>query len=508
MKLMLRLYRDLGFGKTSRNVPFASSKSAMDNYFNSNAHYTEEVTFNKIGEPIKISEMEDIFQAFTYSYGSIGDGANRIYFFVDNVQVLNDKVVELYYTIDAYATRFFEVSLNEGHVLRRVNSGSKPRQPFSPITMTASLQTASWGSDIFFSMINSQASSKQIFYGKYEGYEDKFYEVESGKWTEQMYAGIVDSDVTGIWVLPISFGAIPLWEYVNGHWYRRIQSSSYLMAGHTMPSATFNLGTPIYTDELHTGGFIDAKGNIVYTVPYGKSVSSIRATLRMSLQSCQLECIANGLNSNVGHIEGMAFNLAGDPLDFYIDSFAEYSARQREYDIQNRDMQSKMAMYKNIGNSLGSGATTGAIGSAGGGSKGGIIGAVAGIGGSIAGSLITRGIDNYYAPKIQALTDTLYQHQADTLSLSGTSIGRYVEALSGLYAFQLSADSYTVNRMNTDLSVNGVYVDETNSNVQSLVQANVPLVCGAISINGNMPSDWKQQIENRILNGVYYKRVA
>jgi len=518
MNLQARFYRDLGFSKISRNVPFASSKTIMDNYFNANSVYSEQVVFNKIGEPIKINRS--IFEALTWSYGSIGDGNQRIYFFVDSIDVLTDESVSVNYTIDAYATKFFEVSLNEGHVIRRYNSGNRPRQPFSPIDMTATTYSLEAGGQaggtIFFAFKQSMNPYSGIGYGCMYGDVEI---VERNEWLNQSwkdYLHITDADVTGLWFCPLRIQPTPstTWGWtqlpvsnING-WVTF--SSGHIANGTKMPIRNFTFNT-IYTDELHIGGIVDGKGNMVYSLPFGRSANTMKVQLRISLQSCQLECNLSNKEERTSHLEGMSFNLACEPIDFFIDSFSEYSARQRQYDLQNRDMQSKISMYQGIGGSLSGGATTGAIGAAGGGAAGGAIGAIAGVVTGIAGALVNRGIDNYYAPKITELNDNYYKLQIDTLSLSGTSISRFFDNPDESFnarVFQLSADTYSINRMNTDINTNGCYVDETNANVQSLVGANRPLKLGAISITGNLVSDWKQQIENRLFNGVFYKQVV
>jgi hypothetical protein len=479
---------------TQAKKPVFSSFVSQQNYFNNHSKIID-IDGSYIPEKSALRFMSSV-NCENSTHVRVIWNNRELYFVVVSIKYTSDGVTEVIIQLDNWLTykKQNNLTLGNGHVSRRANSGSKPKQPFNPISMTATVEKIGAGMNAFFSANISTMNPKMILYGRYNGSYPNTYitELESGNWANM--TNVLDGDVAGVWLVPWDFGNLTLWNiggavHPYSDWVNTSRNSD--VTGFNMPSKTVSFNS-IYTDELHTGGIMDGKGNIVFTVPFGKTANQLKGTLRLSLQSCQIECVLNNIENNKAHAEGMSFNIAGDPLDFVIDSFAEYSARQRQYDMQSRDLQSRMAMYNGIGQSVGSGALTGAIG--------GGVGALAGVGAGVLSAGISRALDNSYAPKIQALQDTLYKHQVDTLSLAGTSIGRYAEQINGLFAFQLTADSYTINRMSTDLSINGVYVDETISSGESLLTGGV--LQGDFEILGTCPYNAKLDIAESIRNGI------
>lgn len=503
---ILELYKDLPFDNFGI-MPIFDNEIQQNAYFDRIALRPEnyrntDVTFNKIGEPIILRMPYDI--ALGYSYGRIKFNEKWIYFSVTDVTVNTEGRSVLAYTLDSWNTsrHQYGVTLGKTHVSRRrATSSTRPKQPFSPVDYTQSNIEGLFNGYC----IAIAVSQIKINDGEYSsGVHFILYKPDNGltnTWFYAFSARFEVSDILGAWVVPFDISSNPPPSWTE---YRTSYDEVFYLARFQVNSTDRDImpyriisGLNLLTDELHLSGFADADGVIAYTIPHNRTIQHIRMNLRMSAQTCHLLCLLDGFPIKE-KVNNYAFEIPCKPLDIVIDAWAEYCARTRDYEMQSRKLQNEQQLVNSVTN-IGTGALTGAI-------VGGGVGAVAGAGASVVGSLVSYGMAQYYDPKIQNITDTMYKHAQDTLSISGLSCTDFLSYGYGLYKFTLTADDYSIGRMADDINTNGSYVDETTENGENLI-IEQPLQCNT-QILGNIPSNWKQQIVQRFSNGVTLKVIT
>lgn len=501
---ILELYKNLPFDNFGI-MPIFDNEIQQNAYFDRIALKPEnyrntDVTFNKIGEPIILRMPYDI--ALGYSYGRIKFNEKWIYFSVTDVTVNTEGRSVLAYTLDCWNTsrHQYGVTLGTTHISRRkATSNARPRQPFSPVDYTHSnIEGLFTGYCIAIAV--SQIKVRDDIYDS--GVHFILYKPDTGfttKWLDAFKTSFEPSDVLGAWVVPFDIDAnLPpaLWiEHQNAFEETFYETTFPVDRAYRdiMPKRTI-AGLNLLTDELHLSGFADADGVISYIIPHNRTINSIEMRLRISAQTCHLLCVLNGFDVK-DKVNNYAFEIPCKPVDIVIDAWAEYCARTRDFEMQSRKIQNEQQLVNSV-TSIGTGSLTGAI-------VGGGVGAVAGAAASVVGSLVSYGMSQYYEPKIQNITDTMYRHAQDTLSISGLSCTDFLANGYGLYKFTLTADDYSIGRMDDDINTNGSYVDETTENGDNLI-IEQPLQCNT-HILGNIPSNWKEQIAQRFRNGVKLK---
>jgi hypothetical protein len=504
----LQLFKNLPFDNAS-NMPIFSSLTNQNDYMNNHADYTGSVDFNKIGDPIILSMSYDI--AIDYSYGRVQFNNIWIYFSITDVSVNENNRTVFSYQIDAWNTGRYQKSFSLGRTQisrRKITNGKIPMQPIQPIDMTISnINEIFQNKTVFFVL-------SQIKITKSEYSSGPWFCCSSGVLTEgQWYHPFTNegyftvSDIVGAWIVPISYSSVnwlSLSVTDSEDEMKYTNQSATISSGHStdlMPSGSLSFPT-IYSDDLHKGGFSDINGNILYIVPHGRSISSLSYYLRMSAVACQINIRFN--NNTYDSISNEGFTFACYPMDVIIDSWADYCARYRDYEKQNRSLQNTQSLIGGATSGLAMGVMSGAIA---GSMVAPGIGTLAGaaLGGMTSGisSLISAGVTNYYEPRIQQNEDKKYQLEQDTLSLSGGYVTDVLVLSAGMFTFELLADQYTIDRYNNEISNNGHYVNETISNGETMI-IEQPLQCNP-EILGNLPTNWKQQIVNRFMNGVKLK---
>ena len=496
----IELFKNLWYDD-KRRLPLFSSITAQNTYFNSlpytNKTTFSEANFNKVGDPMLLSLAFD--EALDYKSGRFLFGSKWFYFQIVNLEVNTNTRTRIIYKIDTWLTTRYQynTTFGVGHISRRNDFSGRPKQPHTPISMTAT-STVLYGTnkneDIIFSYTNANGGVEYGYYPMGLGMAELNFLVTD--------CGIQADSIRGCWVTPLGFNNETLLTHWTSHtaesgnpWYS-CGSSAF------MPKLTLSLPSNFKTNEMQMCGFADSRGNIVATMPYDKQISSITAKLRVSLTSAMWELTTNIMNPS-GDLIGIHATIPCEPIDYIIDSWELYASTQRQIDIETRQIQSKQALVNGISGAGNSALWGGIAGSA---SGAGPAGAVAGLGLSLMGSVASYLSDEYYAPKLQALTDRQYQFAQDAMVLIGSSIGQCYTTLDldrgcNAYAFILTADTYSINRMNDDLSIAGCYVDEVVSNIEPYI-GNGKILQADVEVLGNIPSNWKADLQQRIANGV------
>lgn len=502
----LQLYKQLPFDNASR-MPLFTSLSAQNSYMESHAGRTTEVNFNRIGDPIIVQIPYE--EAIAYSYGRISFGAKWIYFSITDVQVIQEGKVEISYKIDAWATGRYQYSVTLGRtqVTRRNISGTHPKQPIEPIDMNVTNvgNLLSQKRSIVFAVSQFKVNpANEYFDGPFYcvvqiPLSPLYYDVTTDWYSHFVNAGYFAlSDILGAWYVPVDYDSF------STQWDEIVVDNLHLRytTGHmTNPQGTEQF-TAIYTDDLHTGVITDEKGVILYTVPYGRTISSFTWYLRITAMSCQMECRFKNLN--YANADNHGFTYSCKPIDVIIDAWSDYCARNRQYEKDLRSLQNQKAVVSSlagVGESGMQGAVAGGLTKA-----GGSVGAVAGLGISAGSALLSYGINNYYDPKFQNIEDAKYRQAQDTLSIAGDTLTDIITSQCPMFFVELQADSYTIERYNNMIQNEGYYCNEVYPSGESMMTPQ-PLQCNA-EIIGELPDNWKAQIYQRFATGVKLIEVA
>ena len=515
----IELFKNLWYDD-KRRLPLFSSITAQNTYFNSlpytNKTTFSEANFNKVGDPMLLSLAFD--EALDYKSGRFLFGSKWFYFQIVNLEVNTNTRTRIIYKIDTWLTTRYQynTTFGVGHITRRNNFTGRSKQPHTPIKtslLTKNIigeQGYAWAigcytpkddttGSLYYFAFPVKSDNTLLYIGGSSKYCPNFQTLQGCTFDDIM--NIPPANIKGLWLSPIGpvsmsetdqsslFGGI--WQLkstglfpdstLNTDWYESIQPKSEILE--------FN--GSIYTDEMHIGGICDRKGNPVFTLPYGKTITNIKAQLRISAQTCQVDILTNDyINDNLNELK---CSIECEPISFTLDQYSQYFSGQRQVEIQQRLIQSEQAFVTSLAQS-GNSALWGGI-------AGGVAGAGIGLAVGIGGAMIGLASDNNYNSKLQALTDLSYQYAPDTMSIIGTCINDFLEDFTGYYSFMLIADSYSITRMNTDIETAGCYVDEISNNMESYF-GDGKVLQADVEVLGNIPSNWKADLQQRIANGV------
>lgn len=241
--------------------------------------------------------------------------------------------------------------------------------------------------------------------------------------------------------------------------------------------------------------FTDLRGNTVFTVPYGTSVSYNIGVVDISASSIQLRYVLLDSNTSTKYY----LTIPSEVPTVIADSWAEYYLRQRSIDIETRNLQMNQQLVASLASSA-----TGAVGGAVGGSMAGIgagVGAVAGVTTGVISALGNYAVSAYYSPKQQAIIDKSYKNANDTITMVGGASSYLYMISADVGLIKVEWDTTVKQAYTDDITNNGYYVNKVVSDFDSMltdgpIQAN-------IEVQGDIPIVWKEQITNRFANGVY-----
>ena len=500
-------------------MPLFSSLNVQNAWFNaineSNKYVVDDLNYIRVGDPILIERPLD--EIIDYTYGRMTFGSKWIYFSVVDAQANLEDQSFIYIKVDSWNTLRYQsgITLGRGQISRRNNFTGRPRQPHNPIKTTLS-HTYIIGEQDYCWAIGCYTPKDDTFgileYFAFPVKSDNSTITIAGQSKPapnfSMLVGCLFDDVMDIppanikalWLTPV--GPCPISETVNpwiveeNIWVLST-SSSYAWYRAVMPKTEIlNFSVNIYTDEMHTGGFVDRKGNPVFTLPYGKSLNSVKAQLRISAQTCQVDLY--GSNPVTDTPNELKCSIECEPISFTLDQYSQYFSGQRQIEIERRNLQSEQAFMSSVAN-VGNSAIWGGI-------AGGMAGAAAGALVGLGGSIISLGAENNYNPKFQAITDREYQCMPDSMSIVGTCITDFLEGYTGYYGFELVADNYSMDRMYKDIEEGGCYVQETVDNADQYVTEGA--LQGDFLIVGAGTESMKAQIAERFRSGVKMVLIA
>ena len=272
------------------------------------------------------------------------------------------------------------------------------------------------------------------------------------------------------------------------------------------------LPNEISTTDTEQFVVTDLDGSVVGSVPWGLTLKDYTFRCVVSSTNAYVQFRFDGLNSSA---EGVQFTIPLSPLDITSNSWSEYNySGQRDFDIEQRKLAREQALAEGLGSAIAGGAQGAMLGglkesrnvtsesipslkSIGNASMFGALGA----GSSIATSLINYASAGYFNDKIQSATDLLQAKQIDSIITGGNGCdwlyyGRPYQIRS------IVPDEYSLERFESDVSLNGISVSEPTADCTALVHGTGPLTIENLIVRGNIPAVAKQYIKQKINDGV------
>lgn len=264
-----------------------------------------------------------------------------------------------------------------------------------------------------------------------------------------------------------------------------------------------NLNATYVSDDNHKTVIVDPTGAIMYTLPWGMSVSRVALAVDAGTAACSLRLSL--LSSNAE--DGKGVDLASEARMVSIplinapvnsNGYASYMfSGQREFDMNVREIQRDEKMIAGISN-IGMSAIGGAIAGKGAGAvAGGLMGA-----GSLA-------LENFYAgifnDRLQEETDKLHANQIPSLIQGAGGIAPFTHDTSGLghwYIVQLESDSVSAAEYSQHIANDGYTTEIPVTDASSYVTAGGPLQIQNLILTGQIPPESKTYIKNILSNGV------
>jgi hypothetical protein len=500
----LKLYKGVDFDGVN-SFPDIPTKATFDAYLAAKQQYSQTVQYNRIGEPILIQKGYDV--AISYSYGCIDTGTKKYFIIPDSINVNENGRVYLTYSVDWYTTLKYDskISFGRSHLIKSTSADPKKyEQSISPIDMIVESGSIIPGdptkplvvrSGLLIAYVTDDTkSSFSYIYSPMQGYNGikdegsstwsiDLFDVFSGDLTS--ITGIAPKDVVGIWFVPFDINSnyMVLQTSATSWWW------SFTLVG---PSNPYSMTTTLTTDATHVGCITDPAGTVVYTVPYGRTLTKLYYRLIASWSQCFVELTLiyeEGIQSIGGYnaVENSRVLIPCQQIDYNNDTYANWSTGMKGIEIEERRIQKNKALAQGIGGSTLTGAVGGASGSP--------IGAVAGVVGGIGSAMLSYGLDTYYESKINSLEDRKYQLAQDTMA-PGSFV---MDNNYNLCMVQLSALQSDIDRYNAEVTNFGA---DCNIPLTSWTPSPGAYKFADVEVIADVPYGIKQNIKQKLISGI------
>ncbi len=304
---------------------------------------------------------------------------------------------------------------------------------------------------------------------------------------------------------------------------------------------SFPVSVDMETTDTREVVMLDMDGNPVWSLPWGRKITSMQVRPVISMVSANLEIRADGADSRS---DGTCAVIPLPSVDITSNSWSSYVfSGQREYDIEQRRIAAKQALIQGITGAAESTVSAGIMGGIGAGVTGAqasqiaelingtkiggrgaaakkaqmisgvnsIIGSVGGVGalgsagamlGVSAGSaLVNYALTTHYNQQLQAMQDLLTSKQTETLISAGSGWDWMYFGREPGVVF-LVPDGYSLNRFESGITNAGIEVSEPTSDCTSLLKAGGPLQITQLVVTGEIPPQAKAEISQTLARGV------
>ena len=246
----------------------------------------------------------------------------------------------------------------------------------------------------------------------------------------------------GIFIVPI----FTISDFINSGWTEvtgdiKWYTTDVSTGTSRFPKRYLVFDTPLKTTDDMVYGIIDWNGNTIWECPYGVVIDGFSVMLTASARECLLRF--SYLDEVGSENIGKGFTYACRECAIVIDQQVEYTWRERQSEIDMRELQSIKQVWTN-----GSDAIQGAgFGMAFGGKVGALASGMAGALNTFSTAVMNIELN----PKIQATQDLKYERMQDIVSIVGSAITPiYFNSLSDEQQYVLCLTDTEYNSFNTN----------------------------------------------------------
>ena len=480
-----------------------SDLSAQNSYFtNLSKLAIAGVRISPVGEPFVVEVPWT--QLMGYSYGRFQAGSKWWYFSIADIEPVNDTKTRVIYSIDAWETcrHQYGVALGRGVISRSGRqTGMEIPRPLDPVyTRTKAIQNLGVSAQIVaLAYVHDSAADTDYLYQALMTSEEDRGLLLDGSWLSQIGVNNIN-DVIGAWISPWAIPAnVGPWEDTTpaALYSKRIKMSEYNQAS---SQVSLTLSAAPKGDQSVIYGITDMRGNVAWSCDLSSDMEpSIVGFLDISPSSAVWRMRVSPSENAEGR-----FTIPCEAVYYWSDTFTDYVSRQRAYDQQMRSLNNDKQLVGSI-TGIASNAIGGAVAGTAAGPAGTVAGAVLGTVGGIIGSAATYLTAPAFDSKEQQITDDYYRKQADSLAFMGDGLWTIVHdpALSTVQLVTISTDAATVEAYQGAIDTGGYYYPNVEASDMEEWVVDGPLMAD-VEVLGPVPDAWKEQIRNRIRNGVIF----
>lgn len=550
----LKMWKDPGYTRGCLEVPPAGSKKLPTPDYSSATDETlrphKGSTLTELHLPLSFTECFNM--SYLYIEASDGKGSVSLFGWIDSVTQRSTSAegVTIMWSVDWWRSYSGSVTWGKGTVTKTGNATYKRPGEMRPRFFTASKVMDLKGSGIddiewIILKVNQTAvnnmdsitaesvvtSIKTYFWpaGKrivddqltFKGYGVTLEDAYNGKIDEQL--GINAENIVGAWMTKIcpvlnTAGAVSATDVMipniqtHTHADTTYAYSEYSPAG--MNGSLTKSIVPIASDDMESYIITNEKGEPVYTLPWGITVSDVTVSLDIGDVGAYhiFRFTRNGSQfySDYAASEGLMFMAPLISLPINSNAYTSYVlSGQREYDYYSKKMSQEEKLLQGVAGSVGTavgGAVTGAVIGAPVGGIGGIVGGIAGgligLSAGLLTSAVQDDIETQYRDKLQKSDDKRVANQASNILIPSNGCDYLFTGGRCFTLVKLTADNVSMSEYTDGIANNGYAVDVPVSSVSSFITAGGVLQIINLTVTGNAPPAAKQSIKNILQSGV------
>lgn len=358
-----------------------NSAAAQTSYFNSLDKITRECKTVPLGADIYFSGTIEELRGRSYGWIDYGDGF-RYYFSIYDYDFVSTETTRILYKLDIYETYLFHgLRFGRAALERAPQDIGRPMMAIGYDSTVPEI-ISSWrgwhvGVTGWSSSHDKLLNSISTYYMSTDtgvpnpallwltGHaHEMLWDDDDGDWVKEG-SDMVSAKVFPRFVLLSDLHAGQYRTKYNGALQVRTQDS-FIVGERTITEAMtwFVQGSYSGTVLSHTREWCDEirdmRGNVIYRPDFGQTFTIDDFLMYQS--------ISNSSEFVIGHVQDAAggnlslyIPIPGEPLDQVIETWNEYYYRQRDYDIESRQLQNQKQLVQGLSN-VGSSAMGGAIG--------------------------------------------------------------------------------------------------------------------------------------------------
>lgn len=450
----------------------------------------ENVPTVRLGEPLSLNARLNTL--IEYNYGSIDFGDGFHYFFsVADLSMRTETMTDVSYTLDCWDTVIAQIGnpVSRAIVTRYGKKKGITTVPYNPMS-TVDTDKSYFVPGCIVGLYRATDNNEFTIMTPVTSDLNKERAI-AGTWWPYDNSSWLASDLMSCGIIPHTFTDMSNWIKIESN-YECYYIGTVKVEDIPNPfnrSTLTNTGTE--WDEIR-----DLRGNVVFTCPYDETLTYVKGTIDISASSIQMRYTY--VNTNGKYYDVV---VPAEIPAVFADAWNEYQGRQREIDIETRNLQINQQLYTGIANSVTSAATGAIMGPVGGLSA--KAGAGVGGGSGLISTLGTYAVQSIYSPKQQAITDRAYHYANDTLTMCGSACYSMFNNWKG-GLFHVKWDDTSLDTYNYDVQMNGYYTRYVPDDPAVALLEYAGPITADLDVTGSIPTAWKEQIHDRFLNGVVF----